>query len=82
MQTLRHLSLSESDRLPTSGAALADYDAQSMASGESQVGPFIDGRAEHASDAFEGRQQVHGARAEAGEHGPNLSEEENSRELL
>lgn len=46
-----------------------------MAHGESQVRTFVDGHTEYASHAFEGSQQVHGTRAETGQHGPNLKEE-------
>lgn len=66
------MSFCESHHVPTGGAALIDEDAQGVTGGEPQVGPLVDGGAEHASDAFEGRQQVHGTRAEAREHGPNL----------
>lgn len=62
-------------RLPTSGAALVDDNAQSVAHRESQIRTLVDGHAEDAGDAFEGRQQVHGTCAEAGEHGPNLKAE-------
>lgn len=65
------MSLGES-RLSTRGAALVDEDAQGVAGGEPQVGHLVDGGAENAGDAFEGRQQVHGTRAEAGEHRPDL----------
>ena len=58
----------------TSRAALVDDGAQRLAYDESQVGTFVDSHAEDASDAFEGCQQVHGTCAEAGEHGPDLKE--------
>lgn len=70
--TARRLCVCESHRLGTGGAALVDEDAQGVAGGEPQVGSLVDGGAEHAGHAFEGRQQVHGTRAEAREHGPNL----------
>lgn len=66
------VSLRESRPLSTGGAALIDEDAQGVAGGEPQVGPVVDGGAEHAGDALEGRQQVDGTRAEARQHRPNL----------
>lgn len=74
LSLLLSFSLSLSLSLPTSGAALVDNSAESLAHRESQVWPFVDGHTEHAGDAFEGHQQVHGTRAEAREHGPNLKE--------
>lgn len=61
--------------LPTSGAALVDDDAQSVAHCESQIRMFVNSHTEYAGDAFEGCQQVHGTRTEAREHGPDLKEE-------
>ena len=57
---------------PTCGAALVDDGAQSLAHCEPQVWLFIDGYTNGAGEAFERHQQVHGTRAEAREHGPNL----------
>lgn len=74
LQRLRQVSLCEFHHVRTGGAALIDEDAQGVAGGEPQVGPLVDGGAEDAGDAFKGRQQVHGTRAEAREHGPNLGE--------
>lgn len=68
-------------RLPTSGAALVDDDTQSVAHRESQIWTLVNSHTEDAGDAFEGCQQVHGTRAEAGKHGPNLKEEHRHAQL-
>lgn len=74
-QYLCVVSLCEHVHLPTSGAALADDNAQSVAHCESQIRTFVNSHTEYTGNAFEGCQQVDGTRTEAREHGPDLKEE-------